>query len=111
MEVMRRNEIYDSIMRGLQEAVDDAKGKRKLQRRMVSVTPVKTYTANEVKEIRKRTGMPQQLFAEYMGVSDKTVEAWESGRNHPAGSSSRLLSMMEENDNLTKEYPFVEVKA
>lgn len=45
------NEIYDSIMRGLQEAVDDAKGKRKLQRRMVSVAPVKKYTANEASVI------------------------------------------------------------
>lgn len=104
------SEIYDSIMRGLQEAVDDAKGKRKLKKRTVTVIPVKTYTANEIKNIRKKTGMSQQLFAEYMGVSDKTVEAWESGRNNPSGSSSRILRMMEQNNDLTKEYPFVQIK-
>ena len=86
------SEFYDSIMRGLHEAVEDAKGKRKLPRRTVCVIPVKEYTAEEVKNIRHQTGMSQQLFAEYMGVSDKTVEAWESGRNHPSGSASRILT-------------------
>lgn len=104
------SEIYDSIMRGLQEAVDDAKGKKKLRKRTVTVIPVKLYSADEIKKIRKKTGMSQQLFAEYMGVSDKTVEAWESGRNYPSGSSSRILSMMEQNNDLTKEYPFVQIK-
>ena len=31
--------------------------------------------------------------AKYMGVSVKTVEAWEAGRNHPEGAACRLLSM------------------
>ena len=101
------SEFYDSIMRGLHEAVEDAKGKRKLPRRTVCVIPVKEYTAEEVKNIRHQTGISKKLFAEYMGVSDKTVEAWESGRNHPSGSASRILSMMEQNSDFTKEYPFV----
>ena len=33
------------------------------------------------------------LFAQYMGVSVKTVEAWEAGRNHPVGAACRLLAM------------------
>lgn len=37
--------------------------------------------------------MTQVVFAKYMGVSVKTVEAWESGRNHPDGAASRLLSI------------------
>ena len=101
------SEVFESIMRGLQEAAEDAAGRKKLPRRNVYIYPVKTYSAEEVKAIRKKTGMSQKLFAEYMGVSSKTVEAWESGTNHPSGSSSRILSMMEMNGNLTTEYPFV----
>ena len=37
--------------------------------------------------------MTQAIFAAYMGVSKKTVEAWESGHNHPAGAACRLLSI------------------
>lgn len=105
------SEAYESIMRGLNEIVQDVEGKKRLPRRTVTIIPVKTYTAAEVKSIRRGTGMSQKLFADYMGVSEKTVEAWEAGTNHPAGSSSRILSMMESNHTLTKEYPFVKVEA
>lgn len=40
MEVVEMSKIYDSIIRGLQEAIDDAKGKRKLQKRTVTVIPL-----------------------------------------------------------------------
>ena len=35
------------------------------------------------------------LSTYYMGVSAKTVEAWEAGTNRPSGTASRILSMME----------------
>lgn len=100
--------VYESIMVGLQEAIEDAKtGGTKLQRRTVTIVPVKEYCADEIKKIRSATGMSQKTFASYMGVSDKTVEAWEAGINHPSGAASRLLSMMEMDKNLTDKYPFV----
>ena len=104
--------VYESIMAGLTEAVEDAKGKeKKLQRRVVTVVPVKKYEAAEVQKIRKSTGMSQKVFASYMGVSAKTVEAWESGTNHPSGTASRILNMMEMNHNLTEEFPFVKMSS
>lgn len=102
--------IYDSIMAGLQEAVEDAQSsEKKLNRRIVTIIPVKEYSAKEVQTIRKRTGLSQKLFASYMGVSLKTVEAWEAGRNHPSGAASRILHMMEMNPELTTEFPFVKI--
>ena len=98
---------YESIMTGLTEAVEDVKEK-KLPRRIVTVFPVKEYQAEEVKAIRNRTGLSQKLFAGYMGVSDKTVEAWESGKNHPSGAASRILSMMEMDEELISNFPFVQ---
>ena len=35
--------------------------------------------------------MTQSAFANYMGVSSKTVEAWEKGTNHPTGPACRLI--------------------
>lgn len=99
---------YESIMAGLNEALEDARSKeKKLPRRMVTVVPVKEYRAEEVKKIRHSTGMSQKLFASYLGVSGKTVEAWEAGTNRPSGAASRLLNMMEMDENLTNEFPFV----
>ena len=102
--------VYESIMTGLAEAVEDAKAsEKKLQRRVVTIIPVKEYSAEEVKEIRHSTGFSQKLFASYMGVSDKTVEAWEAGINHPSGAASRILSMIEMNSNIITEFPFVKL--
>lgn len=71
------------------------------------VEPVKVYEADEVKKIRNSTGMSQKTFASYVGVSDKTVEAWEAGTNHPSGAASRILNMMEIDKDLIKRFPFV----
>ncbi len=98
---------YESIMNGLTEAAEDVREK-KLPRRIVTVLPVKEYQAEEVKAIRKKTGLSQKLFAGYMGVSDKTVEAWESGKNHPSGAASRILNMMEMDEELVSNFPFVQ---
>ena len=70
----------------------------------LSVTPVGHYGADEIKAIRKSTGFTQAIFAQYIGVSVKTVEAWEAGRNHPEGAACRLLA-------LTKDDPYFPVKA
>ena len=102
--------VYESIMTGLNEAVEDAVSKeKKLVRRKLDIVPVKEYQADEVREIRKSTGMSQKTFANFLGVSDKTVEAWEAGMNHPSGAASRLLSMIEMDNDLVKEFPFVRV--
>ncbi|MCC8046217.1 MAG: helix-turn-helix domain-containing protein [Clostridiales bacterium] len=99
---------YESIMTGLNEVLEDTRGKeKKLPRRVVTVIPVKEYKAEEVKKIRNSTGMSQKTFASYLGISEKTVEAWEAGTNHPSGAASRLLSMMEMDKNLTDKFPFV----
>ena len=98
-------------MTGLTEAVEDAKSKeKKLNKRVVSVLPVKKYKAIEIQKIRKSTGMSQRVFASYLGVSEKTVEAWEMGVNQPSGAASRILNMMELNNKLIEEYPFVKMQ-
>ena len=53
--------VYESIMTGLNEAVEDAVSKeKKLVRRKLDIVPVKEYQADEVREIRKSTGMSQK---------------------------------------------------
>ena len=36
----------------------------------------------------------QKNFAFVLGVSPKTVEAWESGRNTPQGTAQRFLQLL-----------------
>lgn len=54
--------------------------------RLQKFHPIKEYSCKEIREIRMKAGMTQRVFASYMGVSKKTVEAWEHGTTHPSGS-------------------------
>lgn len=102
--------LYESIISGLSESIEDVqREKKKLTKHVVSIVPVKEYNSKQIQNIRKKTGMSQKVFAGYMGVSVKTIEAWETGTNHPSGAASRLLNMMEMNDKLTIEFPFVKM--
>lgn len=85
--------VFDEIKIGLNEAIEYEKGNLKANKRTISITPIEEFTANEIKAIRQNAGMTQVLFAKYLGVSLKTVEAWESGRNQPNGAACRMLSI------------------
>ena len=83
---MSRKPVFDSIVSGLNEALEDAKKETpSLKRHRITVIPLKVYKANDIKKIRASTGLSQKYFASYMGVSIKTVEAWEAGINQPSG--------------------------
>ena len=99
--------VYEGIMQGLQEAVDYNEGRIKARSNVISVEPVQEFNADEIKNIRSELGMTQCLFAGFMGVSPKTVEAWESGRNIPNGPASRILSMLRIDPNLPQRYNIV----
>lgn len=103
------SKLFEDIMDGLNEALADARPERVItNRRTLMVIPVKKYNGTEVRNIREKTGLSQRMFAEYMGVSPKTVEAWEANTNHPSGAASRILSMMEQDDQLIERFPFVQ---
>jgi putative transcriptional regulator len=95
---------YESIMNGLREIEAHKKGKVKLRTTVLMVEPTLEYDAKAVKRIRQRLKLPQRAFAKLCGVSNKTVEAWESGRNVPNGSARRLFELIEKDQNiLTRE--------
>ena len=85
--------IFDDIKTGLNQAIDYEKGKIKAKTTTLTIVPIDKFTPIEIKSIRLDTGLTQALFAKYMGVSVKTVEAWEAGRNHPEGAACRLLTL------------------
>ena len=49
--------------------------------------------------------MTQQVFASFLDVSVKTVEAWETGRTHPTGPAYRLMYLLSRNQR--EHLPFL----
>lgn len=98
--------IGEGIINSLEEAIKHEKGEKTkgFKSHTIYVAPLPDYKGNEIKEIRNELGLTQSIFAYVFGVSIKTVEAWESGRNQPAGPAQRMLSILEKDKGFLKKY-------
>jgi putative transcriptional regulator len=96
--------VYRSIMQGLTEAADYQQGKIRVRKTKLTIKPVDTFKTDEIRLIRQRTGLSQVMFAGSMGVSPKTVEAWENGRNKPEGASRRLLEIVRDDPGFLQRF-------
>ncbi len=59
------------------------------------LSPVKDYTAEQIKRIRIANKASQGVFAAYLNTSASTVQKWEQGKKKPNGPSKKLLSIVE----------------
>ena len=100
--------VFDSIMTGLNEAVEYEKGTGKARTAKITVAPVPDFTAEEIKALRLSLKMTQGTFAALMGVSSKTVEAWEAGTNIPLGTARRMLGLLKSDNSIPTKYKVVD---
>lgn len=61
-----------------------------------------------IKEIRKQTNMTQAEFAEYFGISVRTIEAWESRRKAPEYLTKLMMYKLINEGIIKKEVDFME---
>ena len=100
--------LFESIKQGLTEAIEYERGNLPNTKvRKVTYTPVRSFSADEIKEIRTQLGMTQRIFAGAMGVSIKTIESWEAGTNHPSGTACRMLELLEQDETLFEKHSIV----
>jgi len=81
------------------EMLEHAEGRRKLRAEIVEIEPIPSYAPKSIKALRERLRLPQCLFASVVGVSGKTVEAWEAGTRKPSGTAMRVLAELDTNPN------------
>jgi putative transcriptional regulator len=78
---------YESIKKGLDEAIEHAKGKK-------TKAIVHEFNAVDVKNIRSSIGMSQNEFASAFGISVSTLRHWERGDRTPHGPALVLLNVV-----------------
>ncbi len=83
----------DKILRGLEEALEYAKGKDA----GAVVHTVNVLDEVDVKAIRRSSGLSQRQFAKLYGLNLTSLQAWEQGRRHP-GRTARILLCIVEKD-------------
>ena len=94
-----KEELFAELMDSAEEALSHAKGKRELRTTVLPVPPAPMKAA-EVKKLRERVRASQSVFAHYLNVSTKLVQAWESHRRIPEGAALKLLRVAQSNPAL-----------
>lgn len=70
---------------------------------VLEVSSPSIITPDRIRNIRKKHSLSQRKFAEIMGISQKTVESWETGRNTPSGMAKKLLIAIDKDPSLLKK--------
>jgi len=99
--------VFESIMTGLNEAVEYEKGNLSAKKTILTVEPLPDICAEEIRNLRNDIGLTQAMFAAVIGVSTKTVEAWETGTNRPIGPARRMLSLIRINPGILETYHLI----
>ncbi len=108
MRTKKAKSAYSTVRESLQQAIQYEHGETiPVRIHRYEIEPPHAYSARAIKEIRTRLALSQNTFAGIMGVSKKTVEAWESGINSPKGPALRLLRLLDTEKNFLTKYQFL----
>ena len=84
------------IKEGLKEALAYEKGKASLE----TIARKRSLPDVNVKAERGSLGMTQKAFANALGVSKRTVEAWDTGWNTPSPTAKNLIHLISQKPDL-----------
>ena len=93
-----KNEKFARLIESAKQAFEHAEGKRELRTTILIRT--EPMNKDEVKRLREKLNASQSVFANYLNVSPKSVQAWEQGIGKPTGAALRLLRIAEKNPDI-----------
>ena len=100
LEEMEKNfkdvDFFNGIKEGLEEALAYEKGKASAE----TIARKRSLPDVDVKAERESLDMTQKAFANVLGVSRRTVEAWETGRSTPSPTAKNLIYLISQKPDL-----------
>lgn len=92
-------DFFSGITEGLNEALAYEKGKANAE------TFARKHSLPDVNvtDIRTSLCMTQKNFASVLGVSTRTVEAWECGKSTPTPTAKKLLYLIQTDPSLVEK--------
>jgi len=64
------------------------------------IIPKVKINAKDIKKIREKSKLSQNVFAKVLNVSSSSVKQWEQGKRTPSGSTKVLLELLKENPDI-----------
>ncbi|MGI8638716.1 MAG: helix-turn-helix domain-containing protein [Pyrinomonadaceae bacterium] len=95
--------LFADFKQSLTEAIEHAEGKRNDLRTTTLPRPPQKMTSAEIAALREKLNASQAVFARYLNISVKTVQAWEQGLNKPSGAALRLLTIVQKRPEILLE--------
>ncbi len=84
-------DFFEGIMAGLNEALAYEKGKASAE----TFARKNSLPTIDVVKLRTSLSMTQKNFATILGVSSRTVEAWECGKSNPTPTAKKLMYLID----------------
>jgi putative transcriptional regulator len=88
-----RDETFDELLEAVNEAAAYHRGAKLDLRTTVLPDPPLPVTQTAVKRLRNSIRVSQAVFARYLNVSTKLVQAWEGGHRRVDGPALTLLQI------------------
>jgi putative transcriptional regulator len=87
-------EVFGELLESAREALEHTRGKISLRTTELPPAP-QPMRGEEVRRLRDELKASQAVFAHYLNVSTKLVQAWEAKRRRPEGAALALLRLCE----------------
>ena len=94
---MQEMSFAEKLIGSAKQAEAHSAGRKKLRSNTIEILPAPRYQPRQIKDIRIRLGLTQNLMGGIVGVSSKTVEAWEAGNRRPSLSAMRVIAELDTN--------------
>jgi len=87
----------EKLISSARQAEEHSAGRRRLRTVKMEVRPIPEYSSAQIRELRSRYDLTRALLGGIVGVSSKTVEAWEIGARQPSAAALRLIYEIDTN--------------
>ena len=96
-------QLFEELKESLNQALQHARGERNDLRTTTLPRPPQKMSSAEIVGLRETLNASQAVFAHYLNVSVKTVQAWEQGIGKPSGAALKLLSIVRKKPEILLE--------
>ena len=103
MEEIEENTKDIDLLAGLQDTLEEIKAWKRGEEIPGLIIHERTLPDVDAAEIRKSLSLTQRAFAAILGVSCRTVEAWENGRSNPTPTARKLMYLIQEDHSLVQK--------